>query len=420
MNLALIVPGNILEILIISNFWFSTLTTRFTRKKSLIIYYAVQIPSLFRNWLLYDHVLAKSLLAMTCSLILMRILFKDKAHRILGVFITYIVCTFLAELVAMFVAKYLYECDLQKFIQPTLPYYLWQATTYALLTIFSVTALILLKTKKIDIDDRTTQYTYLYVAIQCLSIVVVTMAMFHYKLLSTVMFVAVLVILIASTFFGVIIHNALKSAMGNVAEAEFLKKEAKIVSEHFRELKEQYTEFRSLRHDYLNHIRILKELKNPEKTTEYAEELEQRLSDMEKLSFCDNMALDALLSVKKRKAEQLGVRLIAEICNLEDIRISDFDLCTVVSNLLDNAIEAASKTSEKGVFMHIGRKLERLIITVKNNSLPVSQSMKSTKQNKKEHGIGMQNIRKIAEKYEGDYVYKYENGEFFTSVNMVL
>ena len=420
MNYAVIIPTHLLEVLIVYNFWFSVLTPRFDKKKCMWVYFPVQTLSVVKNWFIFESVMLRTSLTAVVSVTLLLILFKEKWYEKLVIFVTYFLCAFFAEMAAMLLARYVYHCDMSNFMQSSLPYTMWQLTAFVFLLIFSIIALILLKKEKIKPGNRVTQYTYLYVSIQTLTLLLFATAMIQYQMMSTALFITLFVIIALSGVLGIVIYSALNRSAQKVAEMDYLEKETKIVNDHFRELKEQYTEFRSLRHDYLNHIRILKELNNPEKTAKYAGEIESKLSDMEKLSVCDNMALDALLSVKKRTAKQHCVRLMAEICNLENIQISDFDLCTVVSNLLDNAIEAAAKTEEKGVFMQISRKVGRLIITVKNNSLPIPLNMKSTKQDKKEHGIGMQNIRKTVEKYDGDYVYKYENGEFVASVNMVL
>jgi len=420
MNLALIIPGNLMEILIICNFWFSTLTLRFDKKKSLMAYFVVQLLGAFRNWMLMDHVLLKSFLATTCSFALLMILFRDKWYKKLVVFVTYLLCTLAAELVAMFIARYIYNCDLANFVEMSLPYYLWQLTTYTLLLIFTIVALILLKQKKIDPDSRVTQYMFLYLSVQCLTVVMFTMTMFHYRLMSSLMFLLVLFTLLASGFVAVVIYGMLKRATEEAAEADYLRKDAETKDRHFMEIREQYMEFRKLRHDYLNHLRVLKELHLSENAEAYTVELESKLMQMEQISYCDNATLDALLSVKKRTAEQVQVSLIPEICSLQNITVSDFDLCTVVSNLLDNAIEAAKQTEKKGVFMQISRKMGRLIITVKNTSLPVSPQLKTTKKDKSNHGIGIENIRTVAAKYDGDYVHRYENGEFVASVNLAL
>lgn len=420
MNFALIIPGNLLEVLIIWNFWHSMLTLRYNKEKSLLIYIVVQIIGVIRNCMLFDHIMLKSLLATTFSFALLLILFRDKWYKKVVVFVTYLLCTFLAELVAMFIAKYIYKCDLVNFEQMSLPYYLWQLTTYLLLLIFTIGALILLKQRKINPDDRVTQFIYLYVSIQCLTVIMFTMAMFQFKLMSTVMFLTVFFMLVASVFMAVVIYGVLKHAAEETAEAEYLRKESESKDRHFRELREQYMEFRALRHDCMNHLRILKELENAETFAEYTKDLESKLKNVEQISYCDNATLDALISVKKRTAVQKQVKLLAEICSLQDVTVTDFDLCTVVSNLLDNALEASEKTEKKGVYMQISCKMGRLIITVKNNSLPVNPQLKTIKRDKANHGIGIENIRAVAEKYDGDYVYKYENGVFIASVNLAL
>ena len=147
-------------------------------------------------------------------------------------------------------------------------------------------------------------------------------------------------------------------------------------------------------------------------------EIKERFNKMEHVSYCSNLTLDALLSLKKSEALQHGIKIKYEICDLENITVTDFDLCSVVSNLLDNAIRAAKETDEKHVGMVINKKLGRLIITVKNSSLPV-ENLSTTKNDKENHGMGIMQLNSIAEKYNGDTVFKYADGEFTGIVNLV-
>ena len=139
---------------------------------------------------------------------------------------------------------------------------------------------------------------------------------------------------------------------------------------------------------------------------------------MDRMSYCNNLTLDALLSLKYSEALQKGIKASFEICNIEDIKITDFDLCSVISNLIDNGIEAAVKTQERSIALNLNKKMDRIIIVMKNASPEVSSDLNTTKSDKKNHGLGINEIKSIAGKYDGDAIFKYKNNEFISVVTM--
>ena len=152
------------------------------------------------------------------------------------------------------------------------------------------------------------------------------------------------------------IYRATKITAKKNAEAEFMRKQAKIKDKHFLELKEQYIDYRRLRHDFYNHIKIIDSLNDSQKIREYVGSIKERFDKMKQLSYCNNLTLDALLVLKQSEAQQNGIKVNFSVCDIDSVGMSDFDLCSVVVNLLDNAIEAAKKTKEKYLDMEINRK----------------------------------------------------------------
>ena len=120
-----------------------------------------------------------------------------------------------------------------------------------------------------------------------------------------------------------------------------------------------------------------------------------------------------------QKVLEWNIILEYEICSFNDIKIQDFDLCTVVSNMLDNGIEAAEKTAERYVKFQINRKSGRLLIILRNSSPDVDGNLDTTKEDINFHGIGIKQIKSVTAKYDGDCVFRYENGEFISVINMV-
>ena len=418
MNLAIMIPATLIEVLILYYYWFSMFEMRYEKKKTIILFVGLSMLNVIKCWCMIEQVELKSVTTIIFNFVLIQILFKDKVNKKIIVYVVYLLCVIMAEFMSMFFAKYIYNCTSFSTTEASFPIVMWQATAYLLNYMFNAVALIIMRHKKIRKNGDVFHYIGLYAALQYLILFVFIMLAVNYIDSFMTVILLVLFLILISSVTAVWIYKTMREAMSKTMEAEFIKKEAEIKDKHFSELKEQYAEYKKLRHDFKNHLRILKEIEEPEKIREYTNLIQEKIEDMKSSSFCDNLTLDALLSLKRAEAIQKQIKISYEICDISGIKISDFDLCSVVANLLDNAIEAADKTEEKYIFMQITKKAERVVITVKNSSIFVDSTLKTTKADKKNHGIGVKSIKDVAEKNGGEYVYKYENSEFFSVVTM--
>ena len=99
---------------------------------------------------------------------------------------------------------------------------------------------------------------------------------------------------------------------------------------------------------------------------------------------------------------------------------SDIDICVLLANLLDNAIEASAKVSSPQIILNIRNEKNYLCITVKNriekSVLDKNQTLQTTKKNKSRHGLGIYSIFQIVEKYDGMKSYYEKNGYFIADI----
>ena len=134
--------------------------------------------------------------------------------------------------------------------------------------------------------------------------------------------------------------------------------------------------------------------------------------------YTENKFIDSLLNYKIGMAIDKNIQ-IETVVDKNIPKISDVDLCSVLGNLLDNAIEACEKDNieNKTIILHMTVRNSCLLICVKNS---ISESIISsnpnfvtTKQNKEIHGMGLKSIRSIAEKYSGSFKISEQDGIFF-------
>ena len=112
-----------------------------------------------------------------------------------------------------------------------------------------------------------------------------------------------------------------------------------------------------------------------------------------------------------------------KLCNLDFIE--NYDLVTILGNLLDNAVRAAENTENAfiSLYTHYTNTYAVLEISNKCNTPPVfsDKELLTTKENKRQHGLGIKSVKKVLKKYGGDFEWKYDNTDkVFTAVLMIL
>lgn len=140
----------------------------------------------------------------------------------------------------------------------------------------------------------------------------------------------------------------------------------------------------------------------------------------------NNAIVNSVLNQKYKLAKRKGIPIILEVNDLEDIPIADEDIVILLANLLDNAIEACEKigTGRKIIKLRFTKEAGKITLSVRN---PVSEPIKysgnriiTSKNDKNEHGIGLSNIRSIANKYDGEDIWSCNEGYFTHSVIIYL
>ena len=196
----------------------------------------------------------------------------------------------------------------------------------------------------------------------------------------------------------------------------------------YQMLEEQYGQMEKLRHDMKNHIialRGLLEKREWEKMQSYLNQMMEtgNLGAGEEVT--GSRAVDALLYGKKKQAQREN---IVWECNMHiphGCRISEFDLCVLLVNLLDNAVEACERMEEdaqKFIRIRLVTVKRCLLLEVENSTSMkrMEETCVSRKEKPEEHGIGLMNIRESAEKYNGAVNVELEGGCFVCSVLLPL
>ena len=166
---------------------------------------------------------------------------------------------------------------------------------------------------------------------------------------------------------------------------------------------------RSLRHDMNNHVGIIKGLiksKQYEDLDKYIDDIYKDIDSANDFIFLKNKALSVLLNSKISKSKQYNINF-ENFISINEMLIPDKDICSLLGNILDNAIEATSKLDDdKYIQLTIKQKDNHYIIICENNFKEKPQVFNgkfiTSKENTfKLHGIGISNIKSIVKKYNG-------------------
>ena len=192
-----------------------------------------------------------------------------------------------------------------------------------------------------------------------------------------------------------------------------------------------YDELRAMRHELKNYTFYVKALLDAKRYDELSEFLEHaQISKNKALNSydCGNYIVDVIMNHEINAAREQGVVVKPDILVPHQLPIADEDLCSLLSNLMDNAIEAAAVSGkpEPHVNITIRPKQEYLFIHQENSvsdDIPASRrlSLETTKKDNRElHGIGTRIIRKIVDAYGGSVKYAMADGLMTTNVMVEL
>ena len=201
-------------------------------------------------------------------------------------------------------------------------------------------------------------------------------------------------------------------------------------SHFFKELDAIHTDLRTWRHEYNNNLialRALIEDGSPEKALEYLDKISVESVRESVMLQIGNPVLDAVVSSKLLRARSQGIDVSIQVVYPESNNIEDNDLCAISGNLLDNAIEACERMDETGQKRFISFSLlvkgKNLVLSILNSydgEIKRERERFLTVKDKRFHGIGIQYIDSIVDKYQGHVLREYQDGVFETHVMLPL
>lgn len=197
-----------------------------------------------------------------------------------------------------------------------------------------------------------------------------------------------------------------------------------LIDTHYQEIETMYTKMRGWRHNYRNHIQVMKALAEKgdiETIKDYLNKLDEDLTTIDLVVKTGNTMADAILNSKISLAKSKGIKVKVDVHIPIKLKMSELDLCVILGNLFDNAIEANLPLPED-------ERLIRVYMDMKNTQLYISFTnftasgklakeanlFKTTKGDG--HGFGLVSIDSIIEKLDGYISRNSEDGAFTTEI----
>jgi two-component system sensor histidine kinase AgrC len=283
------------------------------------------------------------------------------------------------------------------------------------------------KKNVIDMSNKEWLQFLIFPIFTLITVIVMTNSMvtsYHEDIVNVYYVIAIVLIVLNMVVFHLI--NEILENSQRIREADVLKQQSIGQLELYNSLRKNYDIQRKRTHEYKNQIMCIDSLlkkKNYNKLEEYINSIFDKLDGQLDMVDTNNEVVNAVINAKYYEALQNDVLFILKINDLSHIKVSDEDIVTILSNLLDNAIEAAGQCEidKRTVGIRLLYEDDVLSIAVSNSyktepEIMEDGYMRTIKDDKEQHGLGIRNVVATLEKYNAEYIIDYKNGEFVFSI----
>ena len=202
-------------------------------------------------------------------------------------------------------------------------------------------------------------------------------------------------------------------------EYSILQQAFKSQEKSVEETKILYQSVRSIRHDLKQHFQVALTMLHSGKINEAVDYMEKYndtvLDGISNKVFCDNDVVNYIINSKSKICSDRHIKIYIYIAN-EIPEFSDLDLCVLLGNALDNAIEGVSGDGNNEIYLELRNVDNFFMISVKNtiiNSvLEDNPNLISTKNEKEVHGLGILSMKEVVQKYNGSIEFYESDNKF--------
>lgn len=229
--------------------------------------------------------------------------------------------------------------------------------------------------------------------------------------------------------FVIIIYFLIRYILIKLVDKRIANYQNDLISKQYKEVENIYKQMRGWKHDYHNHIQVMKAYLALEKYTDmdkYLDDFAKDLTSIDTIVKTGNIMVDAILNSKLSLAISQKININAKATVPKNLSIADIDICVIIGNLMDNAMEATIKLEnpkERFIRVYIREMKGQLYISITNSVGGKVKKLNleyiSTKLGMN-HGFGLKRIDNIVGKYNGFINRQNEEGVFATEIILPL
>lgn len=227
--------------------------------------------------------------------------------------------------------------------------------------------------------------------------------------------ILLLIIVLGLLYFNTVVFEFIDSYSSKL-QLEAAQELIAAQEENYRLLENNETTLRILQHNINKHMEIMDNIVSNDMPA--AKEFAQSLKDLTAIPlgivYTNDTVLDAILNLECKKAAASKIQYTVKVNRItEPLNIIAADKSTILSNAIDNAIEACYKTREKFIIIDIASDKQHIKIQIENSSLPIKikgNTILTTKKNTALHGFGLKSIKQTIKKYNGYLKISYKDG----------
>lgn len=204
-------------------------------------------------------------------------------------------------------------------------------------------------------------------------------------------------------------------------EFYFIEQQNELLERGLKEQEKTFALWQQSIHDYKHKIAMLDTLANNKQFDKIHDILSQEMEKFNDKAFyisTGNKVLDVIINSKMNVAKENKVNFTFNIKLDGGMKIEDIDLCIMLGNLLDNAIEASKDEYDPIIHVSIGNKNNFFVIKVINKYSKSEIKLGTSKENPAFHGIGLKSVKNIVKKYDGNFYIGCENGYVSTIITI--
>lgn len=208
-------------------------------------------------------------------------------------------------------------------------------------------------------------------------------------------------------------------------EADFAREVMSSGRDHYQKMDELYEKLRILRHDYKYHLSAAREMLrsgDADGADKYLTDVEKQLSEYAFPNYCPNPVINALVASYEERCKKSGIEFAVDLPMLKTLKFPNYELCIIVGNLLENAVEACEKLENNRRIKIAAEETTAQFMFMVENSFNgvICQDEKAPVSTKTNGGVGLRSVRTVAVRYGGDLFTEWNNDTFTAYVTLLL